>query len=97
MQPHQHPVVEKMKGILRKLSVESEFGLTNAQLMLINHDLKPGMRTSFPSNFSIDLDFSGTRTSTMGCLEFCGILDRGCFQHCKQINHEAKLQRELIK
>lgn len=28
--------------IVDKLAVESEPGLTNAQLMLTNHDLKPG-------------------------------------------------------
>ena len=39
--------MEKVKSsrfahMLDKLAVESEPGLTNAQLMLINHDLKPG-------------------------------------------------------
>lgn len=32
---------EKVKAWARKLAVESEPGLTNAQLMLTNHDLKP--------------------------------------------------------
>ena len=34
----------KEKGLTfaRKLAVESEPGLTNAQLLLTNHDLKPG-------------------------------------------------------
>ena len=32
---------EKAKMWARKLAVESEPGLTNAQLMLTNHDLKP--------------------------------------------------------
>jgi hypothetical protein len=32
---------EKVKVWARKLAVESEPGLTNAQLMLTNHDLKP--------------------------------------------------------
>ena len=32
----------KMARIVDKLAVESEPGLTNAQLMLTNHDLKPG-------------------------------------------------------
>jgi hypothetical protein len=34
----------KFKYYARKLAVESEPGLTNAQLMLTNHDLKPGMK-----------------------------------------------------
>jgi NCS1 family nucleobase:cation symporter-1 len=33
----------KFRHYARKLAVESEPGLTNAQLMLTNHDLKPGM------------------------------------------------------
>ncbi len=37
----------KFKYYARKLAVESEPGLTNAQLMLTNHDLKPGMKYSF--------------------------------------------------
>lgn len=32
----------KAGRFLKKLEVESEPGLTNAQLMLTNHDLKPG-------------------------------------------------------
>lgn len=32
---------EKVKVWARKLAVEAEPGLTNAQLMLTNHDLKP--------------------------------------------------------
>jgi hypothetical protein len=32
----------KFRYYARKLAVESEPGLTNAQLMLTNHDLKPG-------------------------------------------------------
>jgi nucleobase:cation symporter-1, NCS1 family len=32
---------EKVKVWSRKFAVESEPGLTNAQLMLTNHDLKP--------------------------------------------------------
>jgi NCS1 family nucleobase:cation symporter-1 len=35
----------KAKILLRKLAVTSEPGLTNAQLMLTNHDLKPGVDT----------------------------------------------------
>lgn len=34
-------IKEKIKVLARKLAVESEPGLTNAQLMLTNHDLKP--------------------------------------------------------
>lgn len=33
----------KLAYWLDKLAVDSEPGLTNAQLMLHNHDLKPGM------------------------------------------------------
>jgi NCS1 family nucleobase:cation symporter-1 len=41
-------IMEKVKAtrlahFLDKLAVESEPGLTNAQLMLTNHDLKPGI------------------------------------------------------
>ena len=32
----------KVAGVMNKLAVSSEPGLTNAQLMLTNHDLKPG-------------------------------------------------------
>lgn len=32
----------KVRRVLDKLAVPSEPGLTNAQLMLTNHDLKPG-------------------------------------------------------
>ena len=34
----------KVNGALSKLAVTSEDGLTSAQLMLTNHDLKPGMQ-----------------------------------------------------
>lgn len=33
----------KFSRVADKLAVESEPGLTTAQLMLVNHDLKPGM------------------------------------------------------
>ena len=33
----------KVARLVDKLAVSSEPGLTNAQLMLTNHDLKPGM------------------------------------------------------
>ena len=33
----------KVARVVDKLAVSSEPGLTNAQLMLTNHDLKPGM------------------------------------------------------
>lgn len=32
----------KVKRVLDKVAVESEPGLSSAQLMLANHDLKPG-------------------------------------------------------
>ena len=37
--------IKRSKGaqLFDKLAVESEPGLTNAQLLLTNHDLKPGM------------------------------------------------------
>jgi len=45
-------IMEKVKStkfahFVEKLAVESEPGLTNAQLMLNNHDLKPGMHIAF--------------------------------------------------
>ena len=45
---------ERIKRLANKLAVESEPGLTNAQLMLTNHDLKPvepERRTWGPWNF----------------------------------------------
>ena len=44
-------IIEKIKHakvthFVDKLAVEAEPGLTNAQLMLTNHDLKPGMLKS---------------------------------------------------
>ena len=38
----------KFALVVDKLAVASEPGLTNAQLMLTNHDLKPGMYDSGP-------------------------------------------------
>jgi len=35
---------------LKKLETDHEPGLSNAQLMLINHDLKPGMALKFLSS-----------------------------------------------
>lgn len=34
--------MSKVKVLLDKLAVENEPGLSNAQLMLLNHDLRPG-------------------------------------------------------
>lgn len=34
--------MNKLTRILDKIAVDNEPGLTNAQLMLVNHDLKPG-------------------------------------------------------
>lgn len=36
----------KVSHYVDKLAVPAEPGLTNAQLMLTNHDLKPGMKHS---------------------------------------------------
>lgn len=33
----------RFRGLLQKLETDHEAGVSNAQLMLINHDLKPGM------------------------------------------------------
>jgi hypothetical protein len=83
-------------GVLEKLAVAQEPGLTNAQLMLTNHDLKPGegrnlslvishtprssISISFRIGFGTDLSAnSGTGASTMGSVEFRGVLDRGFF------------------
>ena len=41
-----------------KLAVPAEPGLTNAQLMLTNHDLKPGMKYPQPAFFVLSLNFS---------------------------------------
>jgi nucleobase:cation symporter-1, NCS1 family len=38
----------KISYYIDKLAVASEPGLTNAQLMLVNHDLRPGNRPHFP-------------------------------------------------
>ena len=68
----------KVGVFLKKLEVDAEPGLTNAQLMLTNHDLKPG---TIPLDGNADkrtLTYNyGSRTGTppMGSLEFRGILD----------------------
>lgn len=77
----------KARRVLDKLAVSSEPGLTNAQLMLTNHDLKPGKYIAIrkeiweKGNWP-DSTVSGTRTSSMGSMEFRGILDCRFFQHC---------------
>lgn len=38
------------RQVLEKIAVAQEPGLTNAQLMLVNHDLKPGMESSMNQN-----------------------------------------------
>jgi hypothetical protein len=40
--------MSKLKWILKKLEVENEPGLSNAQLMLTNSDLRPGTYTYNP-------------------------------------------------
>ena len=40
----------KVARVVDKLAVESEPGLTNTQLMLTNHDLKPGMTLNISSS-----------------------------------------------
>lgn len=40
----------KVGHYVEKLAVPSEPGLTNAQLMLTNHDLKPGMKLFQPGH-----------------------------------------------
>lgn len=47
MQPSMEKVKDsKVARFVDKLAVPSEPGLTNAQLMLTNHDLKPGTSNS---------------------------------------------------
>ena len=63
-----------------RLAVKSEPGLTNAQLMLTNFDLKPG-KPSNPSQHweqkKLIHTYSRAGTSEMGTVEFCGLLDCG--------------------
>lgn len=60
------------------LAVASEPGLSNSQLMLTNHDLKPGMSNPGKSQIhDFDNFRSRTRAAAMGRLELCGLLDRG--------------------
>lgn len=60
------------------LAVASEPGLSNSQLMLTNHDLKPGMSSpGKPQIHDFDDFGSRTRATTMGRLELCGLLDCG--------------------
>ena len=76
----------KASRFLEKIAVESEPGLTTSQLMLVNHDLKPGkysINLQLIFGIHTNLLLSRARTSTMGCLEFCRILDRRLFQHRK--------------
>lgn len=74
------------RRVLDKLAVPSEPGLTNAQLMLTNHDLKPGEHKAMwkeieeRKNQLIRI-VSGTGTPPMGSLEFCGVLDCRFIQH----------------
>lgn len=41
--------MSQVKRALDKLAVHSEPGLTTAQLMLVNDDLKPGTNTVYPT------------------------------------------------
>lgn len=79
----------KLRRVLDSLAVPSEPGLTNAQLMLTNHDLKPGEYNATWKEFGgnealIDsiCDDSGTGAPSMGSLEFRRILDCRFIQHC---------------
>jgi len=82
-------IMEKVKSskvahLVSRLAVESEPGLTNAQLMLHNFDLKPGKKFGClpPVNFSVlTKSCSRTREKTVGSLEFRGLLDCRFFQH----------------
>lgn len=71
------------RGVLDKIAVSQEPGLTNAQLMLTNHDLKPGEKVFEQANdfelerfWSLMFFKSRTGTSPMGPVEFRGLLDR---------------------
>ena len=65
----------KIGRFAKKLEVDNEDGLTNAQLMLTNNDLKPGtIRISVMDKQAHNLP-SRTRTSPMGSVELCGLLD----------------------
>ena len=66
----------KVGRFAKKLEVENEDGLTNAQLMLTNHDLKPGtIEMSAIDKLQAHNLPSRTRTPPMGSVEFCGLLD----------------------
>lgn len=50
--------MSKLKWILKKLEVENEPGLSNAQLMLTNSDLQPGTYTyNLPDCTKVVTDF----------------------------------------
>lgn len=81
-------MMEKVRGTkvaywADRMAVESEPGLTNAQLMLHNHDLKPGMWKRFGNYQTLLILHSRGGTSTMGPLEFCRFLGCGFVQYCK--------------
>lgn len=63
--------------MLDALAVESEPGLSTAQLMLVNHDLKPGallLILHIRINIRRLHNFSRAGASSMECLEFCRVL-----------------------
>lgn len=47
----QSGIMDKIKWVLNKLSVAHEPGLTNAQLMLTNDDLRPGKTALLSMSF----------------------------------------------
>lgn len=74
----------KARHYVNKLAVTSEPGLTNAQLLLTNHDLRPGeeqTKSLYPDSVlgthDADNTFcgSGTGPTRMGSMELRGLLD----------------------
>jgi hypothetical protein len=48
--------MSNLRWVLDKVAVESEPGLTNAQMMLTNSDLRPG--ETIPTNFILSINYS---------------------------------------
>ena len=70
-----------LRRVAEKLAVENEPGLSNAQLMLVNEDLKPGATCC--SHTTPFVDFcSRTAEETMGSMEFRWLLDCRLIQYC---------------
>jgi len=92
----------KAKYYIDQLAVTSEPGLTNAQLLLTNHDLRPGEKQP---NFCILVESvvltmrlmgSGTRTAQMGSMEFRSLLDCRFREYCTFIISLIESPQEIF-